>query len=300
MAAIIRALVMVLSGVGVGFLAEKVAPGKVASPVKQEGGLVRNVLLTVVFTVIGTFVMKYILKATGLSSKIRLVFGAGMMFLGIYAMFHGNSEYGMAILLGTAAGGAGTAFSFNTTYVPEKLIWNDGGNPLTSLRIETQEDGVIHDWSAAAIAAMNGVLNVGQLAANQKSMIVADGHIKNRNVQISGVTSAVGAVRFFGSSDNQGVNLFATKLANIIANNETEFRNFSMLFLPNLVTLNDRVQIFFKDGHSQIFDPIELDVWSSMYQETQVRCVNNLPGYIDKVVVTSAAGGLAYLLAVKI
>lgn len=302
MAAIIRALVMVLSGVGVSELADKLFPGKVPQVINKDGGMNfwKNIAIFAALAAVGTMIAKVIIKYAGLSRSIRLAVSLAFFALGIASYLNGGDFLVYGLLLGVAPGGIGTPFAFNTTYVPERLIWNDAGNPLTNLRIETQEDGVLHDWSAAAIAAMSQQLNVGAMAANQVVMNVADGHIPNRNVQISGITSAVGAISIFGSSDNRGVNLFTTKLSNILANNETEFRNFSMLFLPNLVTLTDRIQVFFKDGHSQIFDPVELDVWSSLYQETQVRAVNNLPGYIDKVVITSALGGLAYVQSVKL
>jgi len=51
----------------------------------------------------------------------------------------------------TAPGGVATPFTFNMTYLPEFLSWNDGGNALTSLRVETQEDGVLHDWNALGL-----------------------------------------------------------------------------------------------------------------------------------------------------
>ena len=236
---------------------------------------------------------------------MKKIFGMAVyliaVFLAFSAIFNGQPEgliYG--ILIFTAPGGVGANFQFNMNYLPEKITWNDGGNPLNFLRVETQEDGVLHNWTAAAIAALDGFMNVGAQAANQVQMIIADGHIKNKNVTISGQTSAVGAINIFVSSDNLGVSPFKTAESNILANNDTEFTKFSALFLPNIVTANDRVQVFYKDNHVQTYDAVELLAWSSMYQEVQAQIVNNLMGNVDKVIVTSAAGGLAYVLSVKI
>jgi len=206
----------------------------------------------------------------------------------------------LGALVFTAPGGIGVPFTFNMSSLPEKITWNDGGNPLTSLRIETQEDGVLHDWTAAAIASMRGFMNIGALPANTQSMYVADGNIGKRNVTVSGVTSAAGAVPVFVSSDNIGVAPFKTSLSNVLPQNDTEFSKFSALFLPNVVTATDRVQIFYKDGHVQIFDAVELSAWSAIFQDTPGIVINNLLGYIDKVIVTSVLGGAAYVMSVKL
>ena len=121
------------------------------------------------------------------------------------------------MLIFTAPGGIATPFSFNMTYLPEFLSYNPGANPLTSLRVETQEDGVLHDWNAAAIAAMNGFMKVGTVTANDVNLRLADGELRPKNVTISGVTSAAGAVRFYVCSDNKGLAAFKSSNAAILA-----------------------------------------------------------------------------------
>lgn len=200
----------------------------------------------------------------------------------------------------TAPGGVATPFSFNLNYLPETIIWNDGGNPLTSLRIQTQEDGVLHDLTAAAIAAMNGLLNVGALAANVVKLSVATGKLENKQVTVSGITSAVGAVPFFVSSDNIGIAPFITSLSNIIAGNDTVFEKFSALFLPNLVTDTDRVQIFYAEGHTEVLDRQEILAMCAQFQESQSVVIPNFAGNIKKVIVSCAAGGAAYVLRIKV
>lgn len=202
---------------------------------------------------------------------------------------------GLALFIGAAPGGIGTPFTFNLPYLPEYIYYNDAGNPLTNLRVETQEDGVLHDWDAGAIAAMNGFINVGALAANDVKMVIASGHM-NRTTTISGVTSAVGAINIFVGSDNKGVIPMQTARINIIANQDTQFTKFSALFLPNVVTITDRIQIFYEDGHAQIYDAAELQALSVMFQDAPSIVINNLASYIKDVRVLSALGGAAYLL----
>ena len=200
----------------------------------------------------------------------------------------------------TAPGGVATPFSFNLTYLPEYLRWNAGANPLTSLRVETQEDGVLHDWTAAGIAAMNGFMLVGTLPANDVIVRLSDGELRPKNVTISGVTSAAGAVVFSAGSDNKGIVPYKSSNAAILAANPTVFENFTALFVPGAVTATDRFEVTFKDGHRQNFDILDLQALSARFQQVAGTIVNNYEGNIDKVEVTCAAQRAAYILSVYI
>lgn len=200
----------------------------------------------------------------------------------------------------TAPGGVATPFSFNLTYLPEYLSYNHGANPLTSLRVETQEDGVLHDWNAAAIAAVNGFNCVGALTANDVILRLSDGELRPKNVTISGVTAAAGAIVFSGSSNNKGVIPFKSSNAAILALNPTLFENFTALFIPAMVTATDRAEITYKDGHRQTWDSLELARISTLYQQVAGVIINNSQGDIDKAEITCAAQRAAYILSVFI
>lgn len=201
------------------------------------------------------------------------------------------------MLIFTAPGGVGINFQFNMTYLPEFITFNDAGNPLNNLRVETKEEGVIHDWPAAAIAAMNGWRHAGALAANQVFMRIANGKIPNRNVTISGQTSAIGAVNIFVFSDNTGTIPFKSTTAQILALQPTEFKDFAALFLPNLVTVNDRVETTFHDGTTEVWDVAEIRSLSTTFQAAPATVIDNLEGRIKKVnAVDVAGGGAAYVL----
>ena len=211
-----------------------------------------------------------------------------------------NSGVISGMIVFTAPGGIGTPFTWNMTYLPEFLSWNDGGNPLTSLRVETQEDGVLHDWTAAGIAAMNGFMKVGAQAANEVLVRLADGELRPKNVTISGVTSAAGAINFCAASDNKGIVAFKSSNAAILAANPTVFENFTALFVPAAVTATDRFEVEFKDGHLQNFDILDLQRLSSQFQQVQGTIVNNVVGNIKSVKVTCAAAHPAYILSLFI
>lgn len=205
-----------------------------------------------------------------------------------------------ALLIFTAPGGIGTPFAFNMTYLPEFLTFNHGGNQLTSLRVETQEDGVLHDWTAAGLNAMNGFMKVGTQTANDVFLRLADGELRPKNVTISGVTSAAGAIGFYVASDNKGTAAFKSSNAAILALNPTLFEKFTALFIPAMATATDYAEITFDDGHVQRFEMEDLRRLSSQYQQVEGIIINNVDGYMKRVLVRCAAQTPAYILAVHI
>jgi len=204
------------------------------------------------------------------------------------------------MLIATAAGGVATPFSFNMTYLPEFLHYNPGANPLTSLRVETQEDGVLHDFTAAGIAAMNGFMQVGTVTANDVILRLADGELRPRNVTISGVTSAAGAVNFYVASDNKGLSAYKTSNAAILALNPTTFEKFTALFVPAMATLTDYAEITYDDGHQQRWELQDIRIQSTKFQQVPTCVINNIDGRIKKAVVRCAAATPAYILSVYI
>lgn len=203
-----------------------------------------------------------------------------------------------ALLIFTAPGGVGVPFTWNMTYLPEFFSFNHGGNQLTSLRIETQEDGVLHDWTAAGLNAMNGFMKPGTQTANDVNLRIADGEIRPKNVTISGVTSAVGAVSFYVCSDNIGQVPFKSSNANILALNPTVFEKFTALFVPTMATVTDYAEVTFFDGHTQRFEMEDLRRLSSSYQQVEGIIINNVNGYIKKAIIRTAAATPAYIMSV--
>lgn len=201
------------------------------------------------------------------------------------------------MLIFTAPGGVGTAFTFNMTYLPE-FIRYVAATQLTSLRVETQEDGVLHDWTAAGLNAMNGFMKVGAQAANSFQFRLADGELRPKNVTISGVTAAAGAIPFYVCSDNKGTVPFKSSNAAILALNPTLFEKFTALFIPTMATGTDYAEITFDDGHTQRFEIEDLTSLASVYQQVEGIIINNVNGYIKKAVIRCAAATPAYILSV--
>lgn len=216
----------------------------------------------------------------------------------VSAFVPGPEGVTIGLLIFTAPGGAATPFSFNMTYLPEFLSYNPGANPLTSLRIETQEDGVLHDWNAAAIAAMNNFMKVGTVTANDVNLRIADGELRPKNVTISGVTSAAGAVNFYVVSDSKGIVPFKSSNAAILALNPTKFEKFTALFIPALATLTDYAEVEYDDGHKQRWEMEDIRRMSSSFQQVEGIIINNVNGYIKAVTIRTAALTPCYILSV--
>lgn len=202
------------------------------------------------------------------------------------------------MLLYTSPAVAAT-YQFNLTFLPEFFGWNDAGQPVTLFRVETQEDGVLHDYNAAGVAAANGFMMPGAQAANQVCLRVADGHIEKKNTTVTVTIAAAAAIAFFGSSDNVGAIPYYWKNAAVLALNPTEFMDFTALFIPALVAATSRVEVEFADGHRQTFAVLDLLYLSSFYQEVPGVIVNNIQSYIHKATVVSVAAVAAYTLSVK-
>jgi hypothetical protein len=216
-------------------------------------------------------------------------------FVGSFIPLPAGSAY---MLLYTSPAVAAT-YQFNLTFLPEFFTWNDAGTPITLFRVETQEDGVLADYNAAAIAAVNGYMCAGAQPANGHLLRVADGHIANKNVTVTVTIAAAAAIAFFGCSDNIGSIPYTFKNAAILALNPTEFRDFTALFIPALVAATSRVTIEFADGHKQIMAVADLTALSAIYQDVPAVLINNIQSYIHKATVESVAAVAAYILGVK-
>jgi hypothetical protein len=205
-----------------------------------------------------------------------------------------------SFMIFSAPGGVATPFSFPLNYLPEHLSWNNSV-ALTSLKIETTEDGVLHDWTSAGITAMaNFEQNGPPAVAGVVNMRLTDGEIRPKNVTLSGVTSAAGVIPFFISSDRIGKKCLKSKNSQVLANNPTRYDKFTALFIPTMATATDRVEITFKSGLKYTYAMEDLKYLSSFFQYQTGIIINNRTSYIDNVVITCAANTPVYVLNVVI
>jgi len=211
-----------------------------------------------------------------------------------------HSDYitwGMLVWTSPAAIGAA---QFNLNYIPQFLIYDAAANPLTNLRVEEQKDGVIFDLPAAGILQVRDYMRYGLVASTVTHIRLANGELRNKNVTITATIAAAAAVPFQASSDCQGTAAFKYSVAALLAGQPTPFKKFTALFLPGLAP-GDTAFIKFANGHSQLFNEVELLELTSLWQNNQLATgfhVNNIDSYIHEVVVTQAIAGVAYIYSV--
>ena len=200
-----------------------------------------------------------------------------------------------AINIFTAPGGAGVPFMWQMNYLPEHLSF-DNTVPLTSLKIETTEDGVLHDWTAAGLIATANFMVKGAVPVGTLQFRLADGELRPKNVTISGVTSGAGLVPFFIASDRIGKLAIKTKNSYVLPNNPTTFDKFTALFIPTMASGTDRVEITYRSGLTQTYNMEDLLNLSANFQNVPGVIINNYTAYISKVIVTCAAATPVYVI----
>lgn len=230
--------------------------------------------------------------ATGVNPVIPFT---GSLVLGLFIPRVPGVALGM---LFTAAGGIGTAFAADFKGLPQFLTWNDGGNPINFLQVETKEDGVIHNIVAAGIAVINGYMCLGALPANTVILRIANGFLKDKNVRISGTTSAVGAINFYGASDCFGTAMFKTTAATIIAAEPTVFQNFTAIWTPTMATVTDYAMVEYQSGLMTKWEIEDLTETSAVYQDAPQIMLNNINMNIHRATYVCAANTPAYILKV--
>jgi len=141
-------------------------------------------------------------------------------------------------------------------------------------------------------------MKVGTVTANDVNLRLSDGELRPKNVTISGVTSAAGAVPFYVASDNVGTVPFKSSNAAILALNPTRFEKFTALFIPAMATATDYAEIEYYDGHKQRWEMEDIRRRSSDFQQVEGIIINNVNGYIKAATIRCAALTPAYIFSI--
>lgn len=206
----------------------------------------------------------------------------------------------MAVVFTTPAV-AGT-YQFNLNYIPQFIIYDHAAAPLTNLTIQDQSDGVILDLPLAGIAQVYTFMRLGVAASTVRRFRLANGHLNNKNVTVTIVQPGAVAIPFQACSDCIGNTPFKYGTAALLAGQPTVFMDFTALFLPGLAA-GDTAFIEFNNGHSQLFNGVELLELASVYQTSGAATnfiINNINSYIHKATITEAIAGAAYVCSVNI
>lgn len=219
-------------------------------------------------------------------------------FVGSFIPMPAGSLYSLVWTSPAAIGPA----AFNLSYIPQFIIYNAGAAPLTNLRVEDAIDGVICDLPAAGILQVRNYMRYGLVASPVTAIRLANGHIPGKNITVTATIAAAAAVPFQVCSDCPGNTALKYVTAALLAGVPTPFQDFFCLFLPGLAP-GDTVLVEFSNGHTQLFNEVELLELTAKYQNNQLATgfeLNNIDNYIHKATVTEAILGAAYVMSANL
>jgi len=172
-------------------------------------------------------------------------------------------------VLGTIAGGVGTTTTVAVQWCPEYLYFTVATVP-TAIKVTVAGDGVICDLDGAGITSKSRTRMIGS-ATNGYYLPLANGFIKNKNVQIAITNAVAGAFTLYGNSRGYGnkyvvsetINVNALTGVTITMQNNTICASF-----PNAVTLTDNFNVTYKDGYVETLDFVEVCAMLGLTQNT--------------------------------
>lgn len=177
--------------------------------------------------------------------------------------------------IGTTGAVAATAYPFNLTFLPQYLFFVAAAAP-TALKVSIFGDGVITDLDAAGVLAVQGIRLNGRVT-NGYLIPLANGLIKNKNVEIIYTTGGAVAIDLYGISLKNGNAYIQCLRQTALANSGVTIDKFAFLGLGNGAT-GDIININYSDGLSQKVAFEELKATLALY----CNDVNNMIG-IDNV-----------------
>ena len=194
--------------------------------------------------------------------------------------------------LGTIAGSA--TGTIQLTYLPQFIKFTTGTTP-TSLRINVLGRGTVVDLDAAGLTQLNGLEMQGN-QANEYVLALADGIVKDKNVEITLTNADVAALTIYGWSKNAGMNFFSYQRQTILANSGVKFNKFAALAVAS-PGATDSWRITYQSG---IVDDVSLEEIAAdvgyFQNNVGVYVVNNFDQIIKDVTIIPAADRTAYLV----
>lgn len=177
---------------------------------------------------------------------------------------------------------ASTTTTINLTWLPQYL-YMVLSTVATAFKITVYGDGVISDLDGNGLDTFGQQRLVGQ-ETNAYTIALANGIIKNKNVEIT-ITNAVAAVvDVYGIVREDGDVYVQTMRQQVLANSGADFVDFALLGFPSAAA-GDIFTVTFEDGTVHTLNRLEL---TAMLQFTQNIVtgryeIDNLDGEIRKV-----------------
>lgn len=193
--------------------------------------------------------------------------------------------------IGTLAASATT--TINLTWLPQYIFFVTGTAP-TATKVTVFGDGVIMDLGSAGALAFGSQRLIGY-QPDSFMLALANGIVKNKNVEITITNAAAATVDVYGLAREEGDVYVQTIRQQVLAFSGADFVDFATLAVPDTAA-GDKYTITFEDGTVHDFTLTEI---YAMMQFTQnnlnTYLIDNFEGEIRKVNLIPVATQTCYV-----
>lgn len=197
------------------------------------------------------------------------------------------------MFIGSIASGATVVQTINLQYMPQMISWElPASGDIQNVKVEVLGTGVVVDLDHDGIVAVSTFLQKG---AGFRVLNLANGLIKGKTVVITLTgNTASAAINVFATAEQYGNLYVRHNKYTVLANNNVSFREFAVLYLPNLAS-GDKVTNTYKDGTTQIWEDVDFMANSLYYENTPQMLVNNVSANVQDSQVLVATQQLVYI-----
>lgn len=167
-------------------------------------------------------------------------------------------------------------------FCPETLMIVSSEKPV-KVQVRALGEGVICDLDATHLELQSNFRNNAQFG-NVYTLQLADGLLKNKNIEVEITTGAATAEVYAYSTGEPGENFIITERTTILANTSQTFKKFFTLGLSALPA-NSQLTINYTSGETQVYTSI--DEIKAIAAETHqpIAVIDNLNQDISSVVI---------------
>jgi len=199
------------------------------------------------------------------------------------------------MIIGTVA--QNTTSTFRLPYCPETLLLVSAGLPV-KVQVRVLGEGVIADLDGAGLTLVKQV-RVNKDVANYYRVNIANGLIRNKNIEIDITAHATNAVVVHEySTGNLGSGFVMTERTTVLANTAQTFENFFGLGI-SAVNANDQITIEYKSKLTQVFNSADEIKAVASEQNQDVLFIDNLDSEIKSVKIIPTAQIVVYKISFK-
>lgn len=186
-----------------------------------------------------------------------------------------------------------TSYEIVDNYVPQFLCFKKTtGNLPSAIKVIVGGSQVILDVDLAGAKFASSLRKFADMTATYLKIPLADGFMKNKNIQITiscGATTDVNDVYFF-NEDPDGKVLIRTIRQKIFQTSGMKFSKFSALYVDSAAN-TDNFNIRYKNGlvHNAYLDELYLKQYDNTNANLTYAIVDNLEQTISEVEIIPAA-----------